>query len=138
MSYNEIDDYLDNKMLNNAMALYIPTDLPFYEEYEEVRSIDDPITNHLDFWGYMTLEITKLAIHNGAVTVIRYLADGSLDYANAVKKLTTKTGYFGFDGMEPDKYLAIFEFEDCDKLEKDIYLYAGQSVRLDIALRRTE
>lgn len=122
--------------LDNSMALYISADFPFYEEYEKVRSIDDPITHHLDFWGHITDQETKLPIQFAAVTIVRFNA--SAEKLSTITKLSTKTGYYGFDGMEPDKYLVTFEFENYDKLEKEIYLHPGQSIKMDVALRKTE
>ncbi len=122
--------------LDNAMVNYMPTDNVFYNEYEQIREIVDPITRHLDIYGNVSDEETKQALQYVAVTIIRSKA--AADTEIPVKKLTTITGYYRFKSLEPDKYIITFSFANYDTLVKEIVLYPGESKKLDVAIRKTE
>jgi len=122
--------------LDNAMLNYISSDNVFYNEYEQIREIVDPATRHLDVYGYVIDEETRLALKNVAVTIIRSKATADLEIP--VQKLTTEKGYYRFKSLEPGKYIITFSFENYDTLEKEIVLYPGESMKLDVALRKTE
>ncbi len=122
--------------LDNAMVNYINSDSVFYEEYEQIREIVDPATRHLDVYGYAMDEETRLALKNVAVTIIRAKASANIEVP--VQKLTTEKGYYRFKGLEPEKYIITFSLHNYDTFEKEIVLYPGQSLKLDVALRKTE
>lgn len=122
--------------LDNAMVNYINSDSVFYNEYEQIREIIDPITRHLDIYGNVSDEETKQALQYVAVTIIRSKA--AADTEIPVQKLTTITGYYRFKSLEPDKYIITFSFANYDTLVKEIVLYPGESKKLDVALRKTE
>jgi len=119
--------------LNNAMIEYSATDTKFYDGYERITEIIGPLTHHHDLWGFASDEETKLAIQNAKLELFK----AGADLANTVK-MTSKTGFYGYDGLEPGKYLLKITFEDYDPLEVDIYFYENQSKRFDFALRKTE
>ena len=122
--------------LDNAMVNYINSDNVFYNDYEKIREIVDPATRHLDVYGYVIDEETRLVLKNVAVTIIRAKASANIEVP--VQKLTTKKGYYRLTGLEPEKYIITFSLHNYDTFEKEIVLYPGQSLKLDVALRKTE
>ena len=125
-----------DEMLDNAMVKYWKTHPDFYNQYLETRIIYDNPTHHGAIIGIVTDEETKEPLEY--VTV--HFRPGS-DLASSTKgkqKKTSPQGHYEFTNLPEGKGEVVFEKPYYDPLKIPVEIIPRKTLRVDVALRKTE